>query len=214
MQRDDILIVGSPAPPLRQAFHAVSHMHRQFDRHPAAAKGSSRTSCILCSDIAAEAFAAMGFSARPVPTALLRITAAPDGRPIIHKAGSVDGRDAPELGHGWNGHMVVLVDHYLFDPTFWQIDQTASLPAMIALPARRLRVLNDRFDALARLRDVVGGVPSDIAWVDTPENTAHERYRGSNRAVRKRLEIIRRDIVRSLVSPAGSAKYSLASRGF
>lgn len=201
MQRDGLLVVGEPPDQLKSAFSAIAGLHRAFDQHPKAKRGTSLTSCILCAEIAAMTFRAMGLGAKAVPSGLLRITFAPDKRLIFHSIGSVDNHPvlskAGEPLPGWNGHMIALVDGWVFDPTFWQVDKQVRLPVMMALPIKRQRVLNDGYDGLAHHRGIIGGVGCEIVYVDMPSNTGHEKFWGG-RDTRRQMEAFCRDVAKSI----------------
>ncbi|MGD9879123.1 MAG: hypothetical protein AB7U95_03205 [Reyranella sp.] len=139
MQERELLITRQPPPALLNAFVTLSGLHEAVDRHPRTVAGSSRKSCVFSARTAALFLNRAGFSdAAAVCCVLFAVEFDREKKPIgTEKIGDFNNAGATTAGEIWNGHMVVTVAGYLFDPTLAQI-KLERFPQMIAHPLQRV----------------------------------------------------------------------------
>lgn len=157
---------------MEMALKTISEtLHAAFDRHPKWPSGTSKGSCVQSSQTVEAFLRHIGFKdARSVAVALVLVRKTKDRTLGVSRIGSEDGK--PNGRPGWNGHMVVLVDGYLIDPTFWQIDKKRKFPTMIALPIAPPGPKELNLTPLARLAITHDGDPVSVTWLETPKNTS------------------------------------------
>lgn len=167
-----MVVQGSPSPVLRDALAVAAQIHSVFDRH--ADKGTSATSCVHASLALADFLSRLGIEAEALPVAVV-IRAMQDGKQThLHRVGSA----AYERPRGkWNGHMIVVADRFLIDPTFRQFNAAGlnGLPDMLALPSSEGQLLGLRL--LGRFgASLKPGHVYNVAWIHTPENTGWQAW--------------------------------------
>lgn len=173
-----------PEPRLREAFRVLGeYQHRVMGkaprlRHPEASKDSCVWSCLTARDF----LQWCGFRAEAVPAICVLMAQDPDGKPLRQVCIGSDPDKPPDLttdysaGYArWSGHMVVLVDGWLLDPTLFMAKRPEWkwLPGMIAIRQE----LSDGPLRGGR-RGLAGfGTPDHrfgAVWLEDPENTAWE----------------------------------------
>ena len=167
-----MVVQGSPSPVLRDALAVAAQIHSVFDRH--ADKGTSATSCVHASLALADFLNQAGIAAEALPVAVV-IRAMQDGRQThLHRVGSANYERPKGI---WNGHMVVVADQFLIDPTFRQFNSPSlsGLPDMLALPSSEGQLLGLRLLARFGASQKPGQV-YNVAWLHTPANTGWQAW--------------------------------------
>lgn len=167
-QYGELVPVAPPPPHLAGHLSVIGgHLHQVFDWHPIGA-GQSRKSCVHSSLAVRDYLRALGFAAEAVPVALVIRAVKAGKQSYLHSIGSEHHeRPAPK----WNGHMVVVCDGWLIDPTFSQFkaDAVPNMPDMIAAPLGSGEALGLKVLASAR-RNIGPNHDAAFMWLHTPKN--------------------------------------------
>lgn len=167
-QFGEMVAVGQPMGAVADALETIgNHLHSTFDRHPTA-KGQSRKSCVHSSLAVRDYLVSCGLNAAAVPVALV-IRALKDAQQSYLFSIGSDKHERPVPK--WKGHMVVVCDGWLIDPTFSQFkaDAVPNMPDMIAAPLGSGEALGLKLLASAR-RNIGPNHDAAFMWLHTPKN--------------------------------------------
>lgn len=167
-QYGELVAVAPPPPQLDGHLKLIGErLHQVFDRHPIGA-GQSRKSCVHSSLAARDYLVSCGLHAAAVPVALV-IRALKDGQQSYMFSIGSDKHERPVPK--WKGHMVVVCDGWLIDPTFSQFkaDAVPNMPDMIAVPSGSGEALGLKVLASAR-RNIGPNHDAAFMWLHTPKN--------------------------------------------
>ncbi|RWN98184.1 hypothetical protein [Mesorhizobium sp.] len=146
MKPDDLMIIGEPPAKLVKALAVIADkLHPAFDSTVSnIVPGKSKESCVLASLAVRDFLWRIGFKDARLQTVYTIVRGLDAEGNQTHSVGvgdhkgmrTLDKRDTRDTPVAWSGHMVVLVDSFLIDPTVYQMRRPAweGLPGMMVLP--------------------------------------------------------------------------------
>ncbi len=177
----DFLLTSDPGAPLRLAFEVLGGLHDVADRHPRIIKGISRKSCIFSARASARFLQQVGFAARTSCCVLFVIEFDASRKPIgTEKIGEFTNSGHLRHDGGWEGHMVVMVDGFLFDPTAGQI-KTERVPSMIATPERHTMLKGQ--STLSAVAVTRNQRHLQLYWLEAPGSSLREEIGVAQQAI-------------------------------
>lgn len=163
----DVQIVGNPPQPIRKAVAVLARcLHSRI----------ARDSCVQ-SALATHAFLQkVGIIAELVPVSVATAVARDGDRPRLQKVGTEF--DEPAPAGKWSGHLVVIADQYLIDPTAWQstVGTEIRFPTMAVLPLQAEGRTLFNLPLMASVKGRANDIGFHIAWVKTSANQGWRRF--------------------------------------